>query len=114
MRVRHLVAAPLVVFAVAGCADSSRYDLGQQVVPTSVPLTTTTVTVDDSLLSGVVELVVEVPDNHVEHVVRSGDLLSRLAVQYGTTVDAILEINRDVDPNAMAIGDVLVIPTSDR
>jgi membrane-bound lytic murein transglycosylase D len=44
------------------------------------------------------------------HVVRSGETLSGIARQYGTTVDAITRVNSIKKPNAIAAGRKLIIP----
>jgi LysM repeat protein len=50
--------------------------------------------------------------NVMQHVVTSGDTLSALAAQYRTTVNAIVEANRLVNPSYIYVGQVLTIPTS--
>jgi LysM repeat protein len=42
--------------------------------------------------------------------VRSGDTLSAIAARFGTTVRAIVELNDLADPNALSIGQILLIP----
>jgi nucleoid-associated protein YgaU len=46
------------------------------------------------------------------YTVRSGDNLSRIARQFGVTVDQILEANKDTisNPNRISVGQVIVIP----
>ncbi|RIK23107.1 MAG: hypothetical protein DCC51_04165 [Anaerolineae bacterium] len=44
------------------------------------------------------------------YVVQPGDTLSRIARQYGTTVEAIAQANNIVNPNLIFVGQVLVIP----
>ena len=39
------------------------------------------------------------------HTIQSGDTLGGIADQYDTTVEALLELNPDVDPNALHPGD---------
>ena len=45
-----------------------------------------------------------------KHVVRSGDTLGSIAVQYGVTVQAILEANQLANPDILRVGQELVIP----
>jgi LysM repeat protein len=44
------------------------------------------------------------------YTVKSGDTLSGIAAQHGTTVEAILALNPGVEPGALQIGAVLKIP----
>ncbi len=47
----------------------------------------------------------------VVHTVKSGETLSKIAAQYGVTVDQVLEANPTIkDPNKIAVGDQIVIP----
>ncbi|WP_252504357.1 glycosyl hydrolase family 18 protein [Sporosarcina sp. Marseille-Q4943] len=48
------------------------------------------------------------------HVVRQGDSLWEIARTYGVTIDAIVSANQLEDPNALVIGQALVIPTVSR
>ncbi|MFS0690011.1 glycosyl hydrolase family 18 protein [Sporosarcina sp. 179-K 8C2 HS] len=48
------------------------------------------------------------------HVVRQGDSLWKIARGYGVTIDAIVSANQLEDPNALVIGQALVIPTVSR
>jgi len=45
-----------------------------------------------------------------EHVVAAGETLSRIAQQYGVTVDALIRANQLSDPNTVRVGQRLVIP----
>jgi LysM repeat protein len=46
--------------------------------------------------------------------VRSGDTLGQIAISFGTTVEAILEANPDIDdPNRIYVGERLRIPVDD-
>lgn len=115
MRVARTVLLFVVVVTMAvGCADSARYDLGQDEVPTSVPLTTTIVEVDESLVGAVVTTTTTIPDNVVEHVIEPGDALYDLAIFYGSTVAEIVAANGIADPGALTVGEAVLIPTSDR
>lgn len=44
------------------------------------------------------------------YVVQEGDTLAEIAQQFGSTVEAIQAANGIADPNAIGVGDVLVIP----
>ncbi len=44
------------------------------------------------------------------HVVQTGDSLFRIALQYGTTVDAIVQANNLINANLIIVGQELVIP----
>ena len=50
------------------------------------------------------------------HVVQAGDTLAKIAKQYGTTVQAVVEANKDrypsleTDPGRLVVGWELVIP----
>lgn len=45
------------------------------------------------------------------HQVNVGDTLYEIALQYGTTIDAIVSLNRLANPNDLDVGQVLKIPT---
>lgn len=47
---------------------------------------------------------------HQTYIVQSGDTLERIARRFGTTVDAIVELNGLVDRNRLSIGQRLLIP----
>ena len=49
----------------------------------------------------------------VYHTVQSGETLFGIAVQYGTTVDAIVEANGLQNPDAVGVGQRLLIPPAD-
>ena len=48
------------------------------------------------------------------HVVEPGESLGSLALRYGVTIPALLAANPDINPNAMSVGIVLVIPAMDQ
>ncbi len=52
------------------------------------------------------------PPSGVTHVVQPGETLFRIAMRYGTTVDAIVEANQLVNPDFIVPGQRLVIPTA--
>lgn len=100
-----------VALVMLGCSDAPRYDLGDTPVPTTAPVTTTTVPDVTAVLGAVVEVSAEAttPDE-VVHVVEAGDVLYDLALEYGTSVEALMEANPALDPKAVAIGAEVVIP----
>jgi LysM repeat protein len=48
--------------------------------------------------------------NAVVHVVKAGESLASIALQYGVSLSALAEANYIVDPNRLAVGQELVIP----
>lgn len=52
------------------------------------------------------------PEGFREHSVRTGDNYSRMAREYGVTVEAIMEANPNVNPNRLQIGQTILVPVS--
>ncbi|MSP13337.1 MAG: LysM peptidoglycan-binding domain-containing protein [Chloroflexi bacterium] len=52
------------------------------------------------------------PGATVRYVIRPGDTLSRVALNYGTTIAAIQGINGISDPSHIYVGEILVIPVA--
>lgn len=52
----------------------------------------------------------EVTEDGIIHIVSSGETLYNIALNYGTTVNAIINANELVNPNALSIGQRLLIP----
>ena len=48
----------------------------------------------------------------MEHVVKSGEYLSKIAANYGITLTKLLAANPrfKADPNSIGVGDMLIIP----
>lgn len=59
-------------------------------------------------------VVVAKPANTFMAKVSKGDTLSSIAVQFGTTVSAILAVNKLANPNAITVGQVLNIPRTSK
>ena len=50
----------------------------------------------------------------VIHIVQWGENLTRIAQRYGTSIQAIVQVNGLVNPNRIYVGQRLVIPTAGR
>ena len=86
-----------------GAADDEPSVLGD--IPTATPPTV----LPDVLIVGQTEL----PVPGASYTVAEGDILSVIAEQFGTTVEAIIAANDIADPTALFIGQVLIIPGTD-
>jgi LysM repeat protein len=74
-------------------------------VPTTVPPTGTVPTVTPTVV------IPPTPGGETTYVVRWGDTLSRIARQFGTTINAIAVRNNILNINLIYVGQVLYIPT---
>lgn len=114
--VRPLFGLAALSLVALGCSDAARYDLGDTPIPTTVPVTTTTVpdvTVLDAAVVASAETSAEgvaAAPGTVVHVIESGDVLYDLALEYGTSIDSVLAANPSIDPGAVSIGAEVVIP----
>jgi peptidoglycan DL-endopeptidase LytF len=52
------------------------------------------------------------PTGSFAYTVKSGDTIYKLAIEYNTTVEAIMRINPGIDPNNLRIGQIICIPES--
>jgi len=52
------------------------------------------------------------PQGSVPYIIQSGDTFYSIALRYNTTVEALIRVNPNVNPNALAIGQRICIPTS--
>lgn len=50
------------------------------------------------------------PPNSTQYVIKSGDTLSKIATGFGTTVDNIIALNPDLDPEFLVIGQKICVP----
>ena len=48
----------------------------------------------------------------IEYIVQAGDSLGAIAALYNSTIDDIIKENNITDPNAIAVGDLLIIPAN--
>lgn len=53
---------------------------------------------------------VSVTEERVSHVVAAGETLSTIAEQYGVTTQSVVEANRITNPDAVRVGQTLIIP----
>ncbi|MCR4405614.1 MAG: LysM peptidoglycan-binding domain-containing protein [Anaerolineae bacterium] len=74
--------------------------IGERSVPTSVP-TVVILTPVAPVTTGV-----------VTYTVQAGDTLSKIAKEFGVTVEAIVEANNIEDPSLLQVGQVLIIPVA--
>ncbi len=51
------------------------------------------------------------PAGSFSYTIKAGDTLYSLAIRYNTTVDAILQLNPGINPNALQIGQQICIPS---
>lgn len=82
------------------------------VVPTPTPLVTPIPTLTPTPVSPPTPTPTPVPGGTVIHVVQPGENLFRIALRYGTTVQAIASRNGIANPALIYVGQRLVIPTS--
>ena len=68
------------------------------------------VTRENSQLREEIEAIKSSLNVGVEHTVRPGDSLARIASQYGTTVEAIVTANNLANPDRISVGQKLFIP----
>lgn len=53
------------------------------------------------------------PDDTQEITIKRGDTLSNIAIEYGTTVDRLVELNNIANPNLIFAGNTLLVPIND-
>ncbi|NLM96159.1 MAG: LysM peptidoglycan-binding domain-containing protein [Halanaerobiaceae bacterium] len=51
------------------------------------------------------------PQDTIPYTIKPGDTLYRIAREYNTTVDAILNINPGINPQNLIIGSMICVPT---
>ncbi len=88
--------APQALVAANPGLDPDRLQIGQEVcVPAPPP--------SDS----------ECPAGSFQYQIKSGDTLYSLARRYNTTVTSIIDLNPGINPNSLAVGQLICIPRSD-
>ncbi len=74
---------------------------------------------DPSMINNVISLVVDtykvfnqgnLQNKYSEYTIASGDTLSKIAAQYGISLDKLIEANNITDPNNISVGQVLKVP----
>lgn len=53
------------------------------------------------------------PSDAKQIIIKRGDTLSDLAIEYGTTVERLVELNNIANPNLIFAGNILYVPTND-
>jgi LysM repeat protein len=109
-RLRHAVIVPLATLAlITGC---SRDDKSEDVPPTPPP--TFAIVTPTPVPPGATVVITPTPTVDVstleKYTVKEGDSLSSIADQFGVPQTALAEINNIDDPNALQVGQELVIP----
>lgn len=79
--------------------------------PTQPPATAQPTTVPTTA-PGATPVPTTAPSGEVKHVVQRGENLFRIALRYGTTVQAIASANGIANPSLIYVGQVLTIPVS--
>ena len=51
------------------------------------------------------------PPDTIAYTIQAGDTLFKISREYNTTVDAILQINPELNPRNLQIGSIICIPT---
>ncbi len=65
----------------------------------------------DATATNYARLLIPSPTPAGLYVVQSGDTLGALAQEFGTTIDELLAANGLIDPNAIQVGQTLIIPS---
>ena len=123
--VRRTVASGLLVaaLALAGCGGGEEEPesppLGTEVATgaaedpaTAAPESTGAPASDPAADAGDASPAPEGDGGQTVYVVESGDNLTSIAEEFGTTVEAIVEANDIADPNVIVVGEELTIPGS--
>jgi LysM repeat protein len=96
-----LAAATIAVLLIKAGLDND--DAGPAAVPTTTAATTTQPTTTKLVLTTTSSATL--PPGAQYYTIESGDTLGAIAEKYDTTVEALLTLNPDVDPNALHPGD---------
>lgn len=50
------------------------------------------------------------PTDNPVYIVQNGDTLTQIAIEFGITLNALIQANNITDPNAITVGTSLIIP----
>jgi LysM repeat protein len=108
IRLRMIVILVALAVATTGCFDSgsSSDDRPEDETTESVPASTTPTTVSPVTTSTTDRPVGE----PLVYTVQPGDTLAAIAQNFNTTVELLTEVNNIADPNALQVGQELIIP----
>ena len=111
---RKILLGMALLFGLTTCAVPAGGSGGTDAAPTPAapslsPYRTSTPAATLTPLPPLIEALLPTP-TPVTYSVKSGDTLSAIALRFNVTLDALLAANPGVDPNALPIGTVLVIP----
>jgi LysM repeat protein len=108
--VRGVVSA-LGVLLVAGCSIPEPPPSNLPTAPAVLDITPAPTLDIDATATSYASLLRPSPTPAGLYIVKEGDTLGSLATQFGTTVEAILAANNLTDPNALQVGQALIIPS---
>ncbi len=103
---RVLVAAPVCTMLAACTTPAAQAPPSVQPVVNVTPLPTQDTAATEAALR---EEAIPTPIPR-DYTVQAGDTLSAIAARFDTTVDDIIALNNITDPNALQIGQLLLIP----
>ncbi len=83
---------------------------GRIITPTPLPSRTATPTITPTPSATPTPTSTPTPVPPLAHQVQRGETLSGIASTYGLTIDDILALNPDIDPNRLQVGQVILIP----
>ena len=111
---RKILLGMVLVFGLTACAVPGGVGGGTGAAPSPVPHSlspyrTLTPAATLTPLPPLIEVLLPTP-TPVTYSVKGGDTLSAIALRFNVTLNALLEANSGVDPNALPIGTVLIIP----
>ena len=98
-----LLAVTIAVLLIKSGLDDSGSTTTTAVTTTTAAPTTTQATTTKLVLTGTAATTTAPPDAQY-YVIEAGDTLGGIATRYDTTVEQLLTLNPDIDPNALQPG----------